>query len=202
MHLALGHPDEGGDVAPEVEEGVELDRRFRGSKVCPGKERQTEVNRRRIQCVDGLLEVHAEALVAVELPRLADQHLRELGVDPPVASLIGHGQRGARDRRPDAHVVELLGTCAQAGFNVAQALSIAELRERHHQKVIPTPEVADALVSAVPLHAALKRAMRRPPHDLCKERLPMVHRPLPCLRSRESAGCRRSAQIVSPIGTA
>jgi len=45
--------------------------------------------------------------------------LREVGIDPPVVSLVGIGEGGARDLATEAHVIELALNGAQAGFDVA-----------------------------------------------------------------------------------
>jgi hypothetical protein len=67
----------------------------------------------------------------------ADQMLRKIGEDAPVVSLIGVGQRGARDLAAEAHVVELAAHRPQTRLDIAQTLAIRELRESHRQILIP-----------------------------------------------------------------
>ncbi len=106
-----------------------------------------------------------------------DQDLGEIGIDPPIAFLVGHGQGLARDSRPDPHVVELLGASTQTGFDVAQALAIGKLGEGQAQEVVPAGEAAHSGIAPVALHAALKLPVRRMGHHLREERLPwfIVH---------------------------
>ena len=47
------------------------------------------------------------------------QRLREVGVDIPVTSFVGMGQRVALDWVASAHVVQLATLSAKAGLNVA-----------------------------------------------------------------------------------
>ena len=70
----------------------------------------------------------------------ADQDLGEVGMDPPVASLVGVGEGRARDTPARAHVVELALLGAQAGLNVAQAFTIGELGEGHAEIPVETGE--------------------------------------------------------------
>ena len=59
------------------------------------------------------------------------------------------GQRGAGDPTAKAHVVELRLLSPQAGFDIAQALPVGELRECHGQILVPAGEILRVAVSAV-----------------------------------------------------
>ena len=97
---------------------------------APGEDREAEVDGGRVEGIDGVVELEAEAVLGIERPGDADQRLGEVGMDAPVAPLVGVGQGGAGDAPADAHVVELGVLGAQAGLDVAQALAIGQLRER------------------------------------------------------------------------
>ena len=58
----------------------------------------------------------------------------------PVAGFVGIGQRALGDVATDAQVVELGLVRAQAGFDVAQALAVSELREGHAEKLVEMRE--------------------------------------------------------------
>jgi len=64
-----------------------------------------------------------------------DQHLSEICEDPPVMSLIGVGQRGARNLATEAHLIER--QLGEDMFNVAQTLTVSELGEGKSQELIP-----------------------------------------------------------------
>ena len=68
--------------------------------------------------------------------------LREVGVDAPVAHRVGIGQGVARDAAANAHVIELARLRSQTRFDVAQALAIGQLRERHAQELIEAGEAS------------------------------------------------------------
>ena len=59
----------------------------------------------------------------------------------------------------DAHVVELALLSCQAGFDVAQALAVAQLRERHGAKLVLTGEALDVAIALIALHAATKAVL-------------------------------------------
>ena len=94
--------DEARDVATQVKQRVQLDRSlsldFRLAKVRPREHRQTQIFGARIECVGATRQVDTEGLIGVEPTRLIDQALRELGIDAPIARLVGVGKGGAFDR--------------------------------------------------------------------------------------------------------
>ena len=60
---------------------------------------------------------------AYRAARLYDQTPGEIGVDPPVAPLVGVGQRRAPHQCAESRVVELGRAGRQAGLDVTQALA-------------------------------------------------------------------------------
>lgn len=65
--LAVRDMNEGRDVAAQIEQRMQLDRSLGGAERCPRKQRQTQVDSRGIQGVDGVVQVDAETVVAMEL---------------------------------------------------------------------------------------------------------------------------------------
>ena len=132
----------------------------------PGKQRQAQVDGGGIQCVGGLLQLDAEPVGRVQPPRVGDQDLGEIGVNSPVAPLVGFGQRVPGDRAAEAGVVELLGDRAQAGLDVPQALAIGQLGEGHAQELVETREVANPSIAVIPLDAAVEGILGQEVHQL------------------------------------
>jgi len=91
----------------QIQQGVHLDGALVLAELGPREQRQTQVDRRGVQCVEAVRQVHADRIVGIEWAGDADQDLREVGVDPPVVALVGIGQRGARHAATEAHVVQL-----------------------------------------------------------------------------------------------
>ena len=75
----------------------------------PWQHRQAQVNGGRREGVGGLVEFDGKGLVGVQVTRLGDQAMAQIGVDAPVAPFIGVGQSGAADRCAEPGVVELGG---------------------------------------------------------------------------------------------
>lgn len=80
---------------------------------------------------------YAEGIAGVKRTRDSDQVLGEIGVDAPVAPLVGVRQGGARHRVAEAHVIELGAEGAQAGLDVAQAFAVGQLGKGHGEKLLP-----------------------------------------------------------------
>jgi hypothetical protein len=88
---------EGGDIAAQIQECVEFDRRLGALERRPREQRKTEIDGGGVERIDGLVEIDAEAVIDVVAPGGGDQDLGEVGMDAPVALLVGIGQGGARD---------------------------------------------------------------------------------------------------------
>ena len=67
------------------------------AKTGPGKQRQTQIDSCRIQSIDRRIEIQSQVCFRIQGPSGSNQALREIGVDSPVANLVGVGERGPGD---------------------------------------------------------------------------------------------------------
>jgi hypothetical protein len=141
----------------------------------PRKDRQAKIDGRRVERIDRVGEVQTQILVDVQSPRLADQSLGQLRVNAPVARLVGIGQRRAPHRIAEAHGIEFRGLHRQAGFDVAQALPVGQLCERHGPIMLAAGQRPHPLIAAVPRDNPGECAPRQKIHQLGKKRLATVH---------------------------
>ena len=148
--LPVGDFDERGDVPPQIQKGVEFDGGLPLPESRPRKKGKTQVDRRGVEGVHRLLQFHCKGIVDVQAPGGPDQDLGEVGVDAPVAILVGLGQGGSGDPSPDAHVIQLGANGPQAGLDVAQTLPERQLRKGHAEKLIEAGELLDLVLSPVP----------------------------------------------------
>ena len=118
-------------IAPQVQQRVHLHGGLAPAELGPREQREAQVDGGRVQSVETLIETHADRIAGVQGPRDANQDLGEIGIDPPVARLVGVGQCGARHRGAESHVVELGAERTQARFDVAQAFAVGQLGKRH-----------------------------------------------------------------------
>jgi hypothetical protein len=140
-----------------------------------GKERQTQVDGCRIQRVSRVLQRKAKAVARIELARVLDQALGEVGVDTPVSRLVGIGQRRTLDLLLHAHVVELGRLRREADFDVAQALAIRQLCEGHHAELIGTCHGLYVAIAVIAIDDAMEGLPREKVHELSEQRLADVH---------------------------
>lgn len=73
-------------------------------------------------------------------------------------------------------MVGLRALCPEARLDVAQALAIGELRERHRQILIEAGEALDLVRAAVAHSAAMKRGEGQVLHHLGEHVLALAHR--------------------------
>src|SRR5206468_10551959 len=100
----------------------------------PRKYRQTQIDRRGVERVDGFLQIDAEGFLGIQRPGDADQALGKISIDAPVAHRVGIGQRIASHRRTNPEMIELGTLRAQAYFDVSKALPKGQLSEGHAQE--------------------------------------------------------------------
>ena len=89
VQLAVRDVDEAWDVATQVKQRVHLHRGFGRAKVRPRKHRQAQIDRRRVQGIDGAGKLQSQIVAGVEPSGLRDQPVCELCVDSPVARFVG-----------------------------------------------------------------------------------------------------------------
>jgi hypothetical protein len=141
--------------------------------------RQAKIDGRGVQRVDRFLQVYAKGFVEIELARYADQALREVGIDPPIAHFVGIRQRAAGDAASNAHVVQLLALRPQARLDVAQTLAVGQLGERQAQKLLEAAEALDLVLAPVRRHTPAKCRQRQMLGQLCKNQLACMHERYP-----------------------
>jgi len=170
--------DKGRDGASQVEEGMEFDGPFPFSKKSPRKKRQAQIDRGRIEGVDRILKIQSDVLAAIERPRLGDEDVSEVGIDPPVTHLVGMGQVVAGDRAADAHVIEPIFHRSQAGHDIAETSPVGQLGKGQTEELIETRKSLDLVVSSITPHAFSEFVHRQKGHDLGEDGRRSVHRSL------------------------
>jgi hypothetical protein len=93
----------------------------------------------------------------------------------PIARLVRIGQGASGYRTPNPQVVELGGLRTQAGRDIAQTLSIGQLREGRAAKLIGAAEIADSMIAALTLDDATEGLPRKMVHQLSEHQLADVH---------------------------
>lgn len=165
------------DIPPQVQECVHLYGAFSFAKSCPRKQRKAQIDRGRIESVSGLLQVDADLLCGVHGPRQMNQHLREIGIDAPIASFVGVGHSRARHRSSDAHMIQFRLQRPQTGFDIAETFAVSQLCKSHAEELIEAGEFLNLVIPAVASDAFAKLVERKKIHDLREHRLLDTHRP-------------------------
>ena len=122
VQFAVGDVDEARDSAAQVEERVQFHRRFGFAKLGPWKQRQAQVDGGGIQGVDRLGEIHCKRLLSIQPACGADKGMGELGINAPVARLVGVGQGAAAHFATQPQVIEF-GGCAPRHASMSRRLS-------------------------------------------------------------------------------
>ena len=166
--LAVGDVDKAWYGTSEIQQCMDLDSCLCIAERCPREHRKAKIDCCGVQRVNSIGKIESEILANIKRSRLGDQSLCEIGVDAPVAGLVGIGQGRTRNRSADAHVVELRCLSRQARFYVAQTLPIGQLGERHDTKLLRTAKGTNSIVPSIASDDTMKCAPREKIHDLGK----------------------------------
>ena len=135
-------------------------------KSGPRKQGKTQIDSGGIEHIRGLLQLHREVVLGVQLSSLANEHLSELGIDAPVPVLVGIGQGAPGNLASNAGMIELGLHGPQARLDVPQAFPTGQLCKGHAQKLIVTLELPRPVIASIPTYAAVELVPRQEIHEL------------------------------------
>ena len=69
VHFSVRNAKKTGDIAAQIEQRVKLDGSLPASKRGPGKQRETQIDGRRIESIDRPFQIDSERLVAIKFSR-------------------------------------------------------------------------------------------------------------------------------------
>ena len=73
-----GNADNTGDIATQVQQRVQLDGGLSALRMRPREQRQTQLDHRRIERIDGVVQLDSERLAGVQLACATDQQRSEV----------------------------------------------------------------------------------------------------------------------------
>jgi hypothetical protein len=175
VHGTVGNAQKTGDRALQVEQGVHLDGAFVFAKLGPGKQGQTQVDGRRVEGVDRLIQFDAERLVGIQRPRVGDQPLGQVGIDSPRSSFVGVGQRAFGHRPPKPDMIQFGMKGPQTGLDVAETFAKSQLGEDHAEKLVVARKGSVAMVAPIPTDTGVERMARNEIHQLRENHAIEIH---------------------------
>ena len=175
VHLAGGDMDEHRNGTAEIDDGVGLYGSLGRAKVRPRKQCETEVDRRGVHCIEGLLEPQADVFALIQFHCRRDQAMAESLEQSPVSTLVGIRQGRTRYLAANTDVVELGTLRVEAGHQIAQPFSTGELGIGNAEEMGPGREVPDAVVRRKPIDEVLEMAEGYKLQQLCEDRAATIH---------------------------
>jgi hypothetical protein len=83
---SLGNMDETRDIPAQIQQRVHLHGGFGAPEMCPWEQRQAQIDRCRIQCINRVVQLSQQAFTRIKPSCLCDQLLSELRVNAPVSN--------------------------------------------------------------------------------------------------------------------
>ena len=143
-------------------------------KVCPGKQRQTQIDGGRVHCEDLACEPQSQILVSIRGQRRYDQALPECFEQPIVSALCSIRPRRAGDRAAQPDVTELGSLGVQACRQIAQPRPARELRVGQAAEMTPRGERRHPFIGLVDIERMLEMTERNKLQQLRKDCLALV----------------------------
>ena len=84
VQFAVGEMDKGGDIAAQVQQGMQFDGGFGLAEARPGEHGQTQVDGGGVEGIDGIIQFQPQVVVGIQGSGQANQGLGEVGVEAPV----------------------------------------------------------------------------------------------------------------------
>ena len=163
------------NVSVQIQEGMEFYRSLAFPELGPREKSQTEVDGRRIQGIDCLIQFDSEGIGGVKFSGFRDKDLSKVGINPPVPVLICVGKSVAGDLSSDAQVIKSGLCCPQADLDISQAFAISKLGECHAEVLVPTGKADYFVVAVVSVDAFSELVCGDKVHQLSKDRFPEIH---------------------------
>ena len=173
MPLPLGDHHQAGQVAVVVEQAMQLDRALGAPELGPVEERRAQVDHRRVQTDQLVLEPELPPALRQGLAA-QEQRLEHRPVELPRPMLVRVGQRRPT-RRGDAQVLELALAAAEPAADLAQGVGAAELAEEHRHELPPTGEPPGVPLRVRPRHQSLKLGPREELEQLAEHAAESAH---------------------------
>ena len=140
-----------------VKQQVELDGAFGLTKVCPGKQAETEVDGGRIKAEQLVLEakllLFTRALTIAKIPQVKEGILIKL----PGTVSVGIGKGALCRSSAQSQVTELATGDSQSVADLSQAFSLGQLTEEHGHILIPGGEALSMALCPTFMDQAQKR---------------------------------------------
>ncbi len=156
--LAFGDHQDRRQVAVVIEREMQLHRAFPAAECRPRKDLRAQINHRRIQAQQLVLE---PKLLRARHTAAAREELIEHGlVQLPGPVRVGIGQRRPT-RRLDPQMCEPALATRQAATDLAQGMGAAQLAEQHRHKLAPAREAPRVPLRLCGHHRLLKIDVRK-----------------------------------------
>jgi len=154
---------------------MKFDRTLAFPEHGPREKGHTEVDGRRIQSINRLIQFDTEGIGSVKFSGFLDEDLSEVGINPPVSGLIGMGKSIAGDLPPNPRVIKSGLGYPQADLDISQAFAISKLGECHAEVLVPAREADHLVIAVVSIDAFSELVCWDKVHQLGKDRSPGIH---------------------------
>jgi hypothetical protein len=95
----------------------------------PGKNRKTEIYCSGVECINCIVEFDSYFVVHIEFACNLDKRMSKVGINSPIAKVVGIEQSIAGDATTDANMVKLVLLFLESDLYVTTAFSIGKLRK-------------------------------------------------------------------------
>lgn len=175
VHFPRGDDDHSRNVPVQIQKGMKFYCPFAFPELGPGEKGQTEVDGRRIEGIDCLIQFDTEIIGGVKFSGFCNEDLREVCINPPVSCLIGMREGIAGDLPPDAQVIKSGLGCSQTDLDISQAFPVGELGEGHAEVLVPAGKADHLVIAVVSIDAFSELVCGDKVHQLSKDRFPGIH---------------------------
>lgn len=172
----LGQPNENGEAALEIQQGVHFDTTLILPECSPWAELQTQVDRAAVKGVDKVVYVNPEIIIVL-IHRSGDVHkyTGKISIYSPITIFICFGKGIPRDSMSYAAMIQFTGNSFQAIFDITEAIPLGKLGKTYDVEMITAREITNPIIPIVSGNTFIEFVFWHHGHKLSKDSFPVVH---------------------------
>jgi hypothetical protein len=143
--------------------------------MSPRKKGKAQIDSRRIEGIERIIQVYRQLLVLIELSRNRDKMIGKVLINEAISLLVGIGQSRSRYLSAESDVIKLLVVRVQACLNISQTFPVCNLGKAKAEELIVTGKFSDPVIALVFSDVFVKLITWQMLQYLCKNGFPGIH---------------------------
>lgn len=140
----------------------------------PRAKSQAEIDGGTVEGIYHLIQINAKLLSLIKILCSQHQLFGKVLINTPILLLVRFCE-GRPGHRLESRPIQILSAEVKCSLDISQSRTVGELREAHHQELVPAIELDRVTITAIAVDALLKLVFVDERHDLREDGFTLVH---------------------------